>query len=314
LIDAETDTHLWAERFDGDTADPLALQNEITSRIAVALDLELVRAEADRPNVRPDALDHILRGRALYLGRVPTRENYAAQITQFERALALDPESARAQSLLAAVLTARVIDGMTESAESDITRAEELACRALAAFPHGALQHYANAQVLRARWRFEEAIPEYHAVIALNRNWVHAIATLGFCKLMTGSIEDAIPAQEQAIRLSPRDPRIWLFYFWTGLALVLQSRVVEAIPWFEKSRGANPEHPLPHAYLASAYALQGEGQRAEVELDRARNLSGDDRFSSITRLRAAGFFGVPKIRALFERTYFMGLRKAGMPE
>jgi hypothetical protein len=43
-------------------------------------------------------------------------------------------------------------------------------------------------------------------------------------------------------------------------------------------------------------------------------LSTDDRFSSIARLSAAEYFGVPKTHALFEATYFIGLRKAGMPE
>ena len=64
LIDAETDAHLWAERFDRDTGDLFALQNEITSRIAVALDVELISAEAARPTENPDAQDYILRGRA----------------------------------------------------------------------------------------------------------------------------------------------------------------------------------------------------------------------------------------------------------
>ena len=66
LIDAETDAHLWAERFDGDTGDLFALQNEITSRIAIALNLELIAAEAARPTEHPDALDYILRGRAAF--------------------------------------------------------------------------------------------------------------------------------------------------------------------------------------------------------------------------------------------------------
>ena len=48
LIDAETDAHLWAEQFDGDMKDLLALQNEITSRIAVALNVELINREAAR--------------------------------------------------------------------------------------------------------------------------------------------------------------------------------------------------------------------------------------------------------------------------
>src|SRR5215469_14810632 len=66
LIDAETDAHLWAERFDGNAADLFALQDEITSRIAVALNLELLSAEAARPTERPDVLEYILRGRAAW--------------------------------------------------------------------------------------------------------------------------------------------------------------------------------------------------------------------------------------------------------
>ena len=123
LIDAETDTHLWADRLDSDAGDLFALQNEITSRIAIALHLELIEAEAARPTVRPDALDYILRARALYLGRVPTRQNYAEQIALYERALALDPSSERAQSYLAAQLAARVLEQMTDSADSDLARA-----------------------------------------------------------------------------------------------------------------------------------------------------------------------------------------------
>ena len=70
------------------------------------------------------------------------------------------------------------------------------------------------------------------------------------------------------------------------------------------------------AYLASAYGLKNETARATAELTEARRLSTDDRFSSIARLKATGvYFGVaPKIRALYEATYFAGLRKAGMPE
>src|SRR5947209_18686356 len=63
LIDAEGDAHLWAERFDGDASDLFELQAEITNRIAVALDLELVEAAAARSAEHPDALDYILRGR-----------------------------------------------------------------------------------------------------------------------------------------------------------------------------------------------------------------------------------------------------------
>jgi len=59
LIDVATDTHLWAERFDRDTSELFALQNDITRQIAVALNSELVSAEAARPTEHPDALDYI---------------------------------------------------------------------------------------------------------------------------------------------------------------------------------------------------------------------------------------------------------------
>ena len=93
-----------------------------------------------------------------------------------------------------------------------------------------------------------------------------------------------------------------------------QSRTDEAIVWLEKGRHANPRQPYNHALLASAYALKGEPDRAAGELAEARMLFGDDRFSSIVRLRTTENWGVPKIRALVEATYFAGLRKAGVPE
>ena len=72
LIDAETDAHLWAERFERDIGDLFALQNEITGRIAVALNFALIGAEAARPTANPDALDYIFRGRAAG-SKPPTR-------------------------------------------------------------------------------------------------------------------------------------------------------------------------------------------------------------------------------------------------
>jgi hypothetical protein len=62
------------------------------------------------------------------------------------------------------------------------------------------------------------------------------------------------------------------------------------------------------------YALRGEIERAAAELAEARSLNGGDLFSSIAHVKAGWGWGVPKTHALFEATYFAGLRKAGMPE
>jgi TolB-like protein/class 3 adenylate cyclase len=116
LIDAETDAHLWAERFDGDASDLFGLQDEITSRIANTLGVELRAADAARPTEHPDALDYSLRGRAIRDSKGFTRETRAEAISMYERALALDPRYANALSRLAGNLAGRAMDGMADSA------------------------------------------------------------------------------------------------------------------------------------------------------------------------------------------------------
>jgi adenylate cyclase len=212
LIDAETDTHLWADRFNHNAGDLFALQDEITGQISVALNLELVAAAATRTTSHPDALDWVLRGRAAN-SKPPSAESYAEAIGHFERALTLDPRLAEAQSWLATTLINRILDFRSRAAEGDLGRAEELAVRAVAASPRSALAHFAKGQVLRVHGRHMEAIREYETVLALNRNAVGALATIGRCKIFLGLLEEAILAQQEAIRFSPRDPKIWNWYF-----------------------------------------------------------------------------------------------------
>ena len=86
------------------------------------------------------------------------------------------------------------------------------------------------------------------------------------------------------------------------------------VVWLERACSAVPKHPYYRSTLASALAVKGETARATTELAEARRLASDDRYSSLARLRAVGNWGEPNIRALFEATYFSGLRLAGMPE
>jgi adenylate cyclase len=318
LIDAESDTHLWAERFNGDTSDLFVLQDEITSRIAVTLNLELVRVEAARPTQNPDALDFILRGRAAAL-KLDSRDTYAERISLFERALTLDPQSVEAKSLLANVLVKRLLDFGPSAYDSDLKRADELTTEALAAAPRNADAHFAKGQVLRVQGRLEEATSEYETVLASNPNCVDALASAGRCKIFIGPIDGAIPAQERAIRLSPRDPEIAFWYFRIGQAHLFQSRVDDAILWLEKARRVDPEIPFFHSYLASAYALLGNAEQADAELAEAQRLDGAGNYSSIAREKLRQSLSQNRgarreIRALIEATYFAGLRKAGMPE
>ena len=146
------------------------------------------------------------------------------------------------------------------------------------------------------------------------RYWVAAIASLGMCKFFIGELDDTLRAQELAIRLSPRDPRIPNWYWRIGMVHLLQSRFHEAILWLDKARIASPTLPGPHAWLASAFALTGEIERATVALAEAWRLSHDQRYTSIERFETIQSLGSAKSRSLFQATFLVGLRKAGVPE
>jgi TolB-like protein/DNA-binding winged helix-turn-helix (wHTH) protein len=293
LVDAETGAHLWAERFECDTTDLFALQNEITTRIAVALHQELIAAEAARQTERPEVQEYILRGKAAFL-KPPSRATFAEGMAMYERALALDPSSVVAQSLVAGTLAGRVLSNNTASAVADLERADALIERALAASPRSPTAHAAKGDVLRAHRRYAEAIPEYETVLASNRNFVYGFFALGQCKLFSGSIEEAIPLIERAIRLIPRDPQLGVWHEQIGDVHLLQSHADEAVRWLEKARNLNPGHSMIRADLAAAYGFAGETERAAAELAEARRLSPDDRYASLTRLRAVYTWGGAK--------------------
>jgi TolB-like protein/class 3 adenylate cyclase len=329
LIDAETGTHLYAERFDRPLGDLFALQNDVTSRIAVALNLELVAVEAARPSENPDALEYILRGREAN-ARPPTRESKAEAIGFYERALVAEPGSIDAQGWLADGLSGRVLDGMSDLPAEDIKRAERLLATALAASPSNPFLHYVKGQILRAvaqgpfgldaearTARFADAIPEYEIMLAANPNAVGVIPHLAWCRFMTGAPDEAIALLEKAIRLSPRDPRLYLWYTRLGTVQFFQGRLDEAILWLDKARRTNPPFPAPHALLTAAYGLKGDLTRAAAELaetDELLKRRNDNRFGTIALVKKNSDWSTPPLHDPFEQYFITGLRKAGMPE
>jgi TolB-like protein/DNA-binding winged helix-turn-helix (wHTH) protein/Tfp pilus assembly protein PilF len=309
LIDTDKDTQLWAARFDRAADDLFAVQNEIASQLANSLVWQLVAVEAARMTEHPDALGYILRGRAARL-KPNSPEVYAEAIHLFEHALALDPQSYQAQTWLADALAARVLDRMTDSPTADIARAGGLVGQVLAASPRYAPAHFVKGQLLRGQHRRSEAIPEFETVLAIVPNDPETLHALGECKLFTGSIDQVIPLDEQAIRLDPRNPHIGAKYWRIGLVHLLQSRTDEAILWLERAVKDEPEFSFTRAALASAYALNGETGRAGDQLAAARGLAGGKYYSSMATMQAVR---APKIRSLFEATYLAGLHKACRP-
>jgi len=277
-----------------------------------ALQSQLAIAEAARrPSDRPDALDYILRGRAV-LTRPISKENSDEALRLFETALELDPQAADAAAWLAATLAFRVNDELSVLPNDDLYRAERLAVQALAASPNSALAHYVKGQVLRAQSRCKDAIPEFERAIVLDRSRAPAYAHVGWCKFLTGSTDEAIPYFEQAIRVSPHEPAIALWYGRMGVIYMLRSQTNEAIGWLEKANSENARLAFVHAYLAAGYALKGESKRAQAELAEAQRLNKT--YLSLASVEKSIWYDEPKIRALAKATYFPGLRQAGILE
>jgi adenylate cyclase len=314
LVDADTGAHLWAERLDRDAQELLGLESEITGRISRSVRARMVAAEAGRTTAHPDAQDYIFRGRAALTKPVGHASSDEA-IGFFESALALDSTAVRAQVGLASALISRVLDEFSTAPETDLQRAEGLLERALAAAPTAAWVHYVKGQLLRAKGLCADAIPEYEAAIALDRNSAPSYGWLGWCKFLAGEIDKTMALEQQAIRLSPQDRAIAAWYGRIGMVHLLEGRTPEAILWLEKARGGyaqqSREPVYINAWLAAAHALNGEGGRAQTELEEAWK-QGFRR--TIAGLQEDSWYANPKIRALAEATYFVGLRKAGMPD
>jgi hypothetical protein len=212
LVDTETGGHLWAERFEGEVARLAELQSEITGRIARSLDLELTdieseRARRERPD-NPDAVDLTFRGWAA-VNAPDTRENMAAAIGFFERALAIDPDHVNALVGLSLALSENAISQFSSDPGADLGRADAAIAKAVAASPRNAEAYFAKGNVLQARKQFDDAAVAFDRAVALNPNLAPAFVAKAINEVFSGRSAEAFALVDKATRLSP--PRIPTF-------------------------------------------------------------------------------------------------------
>jgi adenylate cyclase len=136
LIDAETGTHVWAEQFDADRADLLNMQDEIVTRLARALDVQMVAIEAAHvARTRPgnlDAEDLAMRCQAGWNSSTWGSAEYDTAYGLCEHALQIDDRNVLALSVLAIKYAIRLTSGLSSDPQADIRQADELISRALA--------------------------------------------------------------------------------------------------------------------------------------------------------------------------------------
>ena len=318
LLDGESGTHIWADRFDTDRRNLAAAQSEITTRVARMLHVELVRDASHRIEqehaANPDARDLVMRARALLTqGLSPAVHREALDL--LERAFALDPASVDGRILMASVLVSGIIDGFSGSAKEDLARAEQLIGEALERDRYRSWTHAVMGMLRRAQGRWPEAKVEFETAIALDPNNAMATRQLGQTVLIQGNPEAAIPYIEKAIRLDPRSPGLFVAYVNLARSHLYLGRPDEAVDLYKKARALNPSIWYVRLGLAGVLGLRGDIDEAKNEIIEAAKLK--PAVDSIARYRAISVtqgFDHPRYQELAERTTYTGLRRAGFPE
>jgi tetratricopeptide (TPR) repeat protein len=319
LIDAESGSHIWADRFDTDRANLAKAQSEITSRLARTLKLELLEAvgrriEQDDP-VNLAASDLVMRGWFLFYRPLSPANLDAAQ-RAFEQALEIDPGSFEAHVGIATILNERIPLGWSQSREQDMARSEQLLREA---FERNRNDSWALSELGRLRrfqGRLTEAQIEFEKAIARDPNNTRAILQSGITLMLLGRPEAALPHLEEVLQLNPSYQNVFYRYFWSGYCHLLLAHTDEAIDFFRKTIAAMTQrYPGMLVLLAAALGLRGDLDEARATLDEALKLQPE--VNSIARVRAVpigGVIDVPRLVALQDKTIFAGLRRAGMPE
>src|SRR5271166_4602394 len=314
LLDAETGSHLWAERFDKPVADLFDMQDEIVARLAGALNTELVAAEARRaeqaPN--PDSMDLYFQGLAWLNKGLLTPDHVAEARSFFDRSLSADPDYVDAligsavADVVAGVLFF-VLDPMAAFAA-----AEAKLTKALSSVPDHARGHMYLGVVYTLTQRAAEGIAECEHALELDRNLASAHAYIGLGKIFIGRAEETEAHVGEALRLSPRDTWAYVWMSHAGLAKLHLGSCEQAAAWFRRAIEANRNYPTEYFHLAAALVQLDRLDEAHFAVQAGFALNPT---YAISRARAAwtARSDDPTFLAEAERV-LEAMRKAGVPE
>jgi TolB-like protein/class 3 adenylate cyclase len=313
LVDAETSSHLWAERFDKPLADLFDMQDEIVGRLANTLSDQLAAVEARRaeqaPN--PDSMDLFFQGLS-WIHRGRTQHHIAQARGFFDRALAADPENVHA---LVSSAGAEIADGGNSFVPDPATAfaaAELKLTRALSLSPYHPRGHAFLGYVKILTKRAVEGIAECEHALTLDRNLVDAHAFIGLGKIFTGRAEEAEGHIAEALRLSPRDMSAYAWLTEVGIAKNHLGECEQAVLWCRRAIEANRNYPEAHFHLATALARIGrlDEARSAVKAGLALNPSFTV-FRARTNWTAMSDDPAHPVQLA---PIFEGLRIAGLPE
>jgi len=272
LVDASTEYHIWAERYDREMSDIFAVQDEVTQQIIRALAVTLTDAERGRLGRAPtgvlEAYDLVLRGHEERMRT--TREGNAEARRLFVKALDLDPNYAAAYLELSWTHL-QSWQFLWSPDREGLDRARELAEKAMALNDTLVGAYDVLGQIYLWMKEHDRAIELGERAIALAPNDADGYESLAEILGWSGRPEDSIRLIRHAMRLNPRYP---VFYLWTlGHGYYLAERRQEALDTFAKLLADNPNFTPAYAYRAVLFSEMGRVQEAQEAWAKAGHLT-----------------------------------------
>ena len=260
LSDAATGAVVWSEVLEVAAAGVGHLRRELVARLANALNLQLIAAEASRTAAEdaahPAAIDLVMRAWAGGSGQKARSDSLAL----CDRALRIQPGFTPALVARAQVLAHLAHGWPGPDYQALVTRAEDDITQALAQDSLDASSHHVLGFVRRLQFRFDAAFSALDQALALNPNDSQALAWRGAVMIYTGAAERAHEPFERALTLSPRDPARWWWMAYTGVAHLFSGRYEQALVWLEKSLALMPYWSTSLYAVATSAQLNRDGQ------------------------------------------------------
>lgn len=312
LIEAVTGAHRWAERYDRKVEEVFAVQDDVARGIVTALVAHVNKAEIARTLLKPPATwqahDYYLRAVDVFAGLWSSfrKEELYETRRLLKRALAIDPNYARAYAILSGVelcAYTNPLDGDHFNAAA-LDRAEEWARKAVQIDPKLPQARTSLGHVLVCRHQHEAAIAECERAIALNPNSVEW--RFAWILVFAGEPERAVKVNELSMRLDPFYPPFAPAC--VGFGYYMLKRYADALPQLRESISRSPHFLGSHLVAAATYARLGQLEKARAEVNKILRIE-----PSFTIGARAKHFGIFKLRKDADH-FFGGLRKAGLPE
>ena len=309
LWDALSGTVLWADTMEVDKAAVRNIRREVVNRLAIALNLQLIEAEArySENSESPDATDLVMQARAAYY-RANTLEALQQVRAMFDKALSINANDQAALVGRAVTMVEQVFGWPSDANAQLIDEADRLMAKAMPLDRHNAYARFVMSRLRQMQCRIEASLAENQIALELDPNLVEAIAWNGHLQFASGRPELGIAPLQRALAQSPKDRMRWVWCLMLGLNYSLMGQYHDAILWLERSIAINPRHWANLAFAAVAYANVGDlanARRAKAQFeDVYRGEVIEPRFYSQT----------PAYLELLDARVMPAWRKMGLPE